>query len=443
MENKNIITGVETVTSVPQASKIYTNVNGALKQASIDNILANSALNVNFNNLQISNRNLWLGTKDFTGIWVNKNLCTVDNETYLGFTVMKRYGNWQGLWQIVPVVQGAPYTFSGYCKKNSGNLYILKSYKVNGSMIEGSNTLLNTSSSWGHFEYTFIAEYTGDLWIRVENNSATATTWVCGFNFASGNKILPWTPAPEDYYQDIGNGMNKFISNPTYSVEGITVVGTGDGTKEIATYTNIYCDLVAGNKYTFVFDTDGTLGTETGTDTVQVFLLKDNGVTTYYYFEKLSTTFTCGVSGRYYLKVDINKDNTTHWFKSLKIENGTKATPFSLSPEDLKNQLNGIPFTITAASNITLSGIDARYFGKQTHIHCVVKSTVTHVKNQSFLAGTIPIKPSSPDIVGIATVMTTPNTFFTATALIHAESATGSLYLLPMTDIATTDIIYL
>ena len=114
-------------------------------------------------------------------------------------------------------------------------------------------------------------------------------------------------------------GRNLFISG-SYNTKMVTISGSGDGSNELINQTDIHAYLKAGVQYIFSCDTDGVYGGSG--DTVEVFLLKDNTYNTYYRMGSNVQIFTPSVSGTYYLRLDINQNNKTHWFSDIQIEEG-------------------------------------------------------------------------------------------------------------------------
>lgn len=92
--------------------------------------------------------------------------------------------------------------------------------------------------------------------------------------------------------------------------------------------TNHYCYLEAGKQYTFSCKTDATWGGSTSTDTVEVFLLKDNNYDLYISINANPKTFTVTETGYYFIRYDINKNGVTHSFWDMQIEEGSVATDF-------------------------------------------------------------------------------------------------------------------
>lgn len=93
-------------------------------------------------------------------------------------------------------------------------------------------------------------------------------------------------------------------------------------------HTNYNCYLEEGKTYAVSFESDGEGGGQAGTDTVQIWLLKDNEYTYKYSFSSKAMTFTPEASGYYYLRFDVNKNATTHSFWNIQVEQGTTATSY-------------------------------------------------------------------------------------------------------------------
>lgn len=169
------------------------------------------------NDVQVGGRNLYLGTKDFSGEWININSWNRLQETYNGFTVMSRTGEWTGLYQSFYGVVGETYTFSGYVKKTDGDTFAFaNSNKPSYAVSNPSYAVIGTAVNvWEHFSFTTTVTQTGILLFRVENNSSTGTTYICGLKLEKGNKATDWSPAPEDVEADATKKANEAAKTAT------------------------------------------------------------------------------------------------------------------------------------------------------------------------------------------------------------------------------------
>lgn len=117
----------------------------------------------------------------------------------------------------------------------------------------------------------------------------------------------------------------NLLYTPYTESNKLTITATKD---DNAIVTGYYCFLEADKKYTFSCKTDGAWGGTGGTDTVEVFLLKDKAYTSYVSITSNPKTITVSLTGNYFLRVDVNKSGTTHSFWDIQIEEGGVATDF-------------------------------------------------------------------------------------------------------------------
>ncbi|MCR1132724.1 hypothetical protein NE172_17520, partial [Clostridium botulinum] len=126
----------------------------------------------------------------------------------------------------------------------------------------------------------------------------------------------------------LSSDKNLFSINDKF-----TLKGSGDGTTEQVIVYDYFSYLEKGKNYTFSCKTDGVWGFN-GSDTVEAYLLKDKKTDNLIQIRTNPYTFTCNVTGKYYLRLDINKNNTTHSFWDIQIEEGTTATSYEEYKED-------------------------------------------------------------------------------------------------------------
>lgn len=128
--------------------------------------------------------------------------------------------------------------------------------------------------------------------------------------------------------------------------ETITITGTGDGTGEGYVVFDHPIQLEKGKTYSFGFKSDGSYSATNGTDSVEAFLLKDAKTTIYQQMQGFKTVFTCHTSGVYYPRFDVNKNNTTHKFWDIQLEESPATTTY----EDYKTNILRTPETLTLRS---------------------------------------------------------------------------------------------
>lgn len=141
---------------------------------------------------------------------------------------------------------------------------------------------------------------------------------------------------------DIGNvnimfGINKYTSN-----NPLELVATSDNYH--VDFADIYVDLVSDEEYIFSCETDGIWGTDSGIDTVEAFLLQDNTYGNYIHMNSQNNyVFKVSETGRYNLRLDVNKNGSKKYFWNIQIQKGNKASNgWSQNPYDLEDVIQEI-----------------------------------------------------------------------------------------------------
>ena len=170
-----------------------------------------------------------------------------------------------------------------------------------------------------------------------------------------GNKATDWTVAPEDIdaefvsmttqYSELLQDLNgfKFTVSNTYTtlnilrncnkyteINKLKLTANKDNYFEI---TDIEVELIKGEQYTFSCDTDGMWGTGTD-DTVEAYLLLNGSYETYFRVED-KYSFVAPETGKYILRLDVNKNGCTHYFWNIMLEKGSIATDWKPNLTDL------------------------------------------------------------------------------------------------------------
>lgn len=157
------------------------------------------------NNLQIGGRNLYLGTKDFSGNWRNLPQWKVESEKYKGLTVISRYLTWNGVDkpQDVTCKAGDIFTYSIYAKTSGEDTQAVVTCP---GQTNFEAIYVTVSSEWKR--YTFVIQATTDGYMspRISKTESNyVSLYICGIKLESGNKATDWTPAPEDIDSDISS----------------------------------------------------------------------------------------------------------------------------------------------------------------------------------------------------------------------------------------------
>ena len=155
--------------------------------------------------IQIGGRNLYKGTKDFTGdAWFNNDNWISDG-TVNGFVVKKRSkALWAGLVQAINAEIGDIYTYSAYVKTDApGNILCIwhcgtqDSNSANATILKMDSPPV-TANVYVKMTLTFEITKSGIIRPGIEPQKADGNVWVYGIKVEKGNKATDWTPAPED-----------------------------------------------------------------------------------------------------------------------------------------------------------------------------------------------------------------------------------------------------
>ena len=155
--------------------------------------------------IQIGGRNLYKGTKDFTGdAWFNNDMWVSDG-TVNGFVVKKRSkALWAGLVQDINAEIGDIYTYSAYVKTDTpGNILCIwhcgtqDSNSANATILKMDSPPV-TANVYVKMTLTFEITKSGIIRPGIEPQKDDGNVWVYGIKVEKGNKATDWTPAPED-----------------------------------------------------------------------------------------------------------------------------------------------------------------------------------------------------------------------------------------------------
>ena len=189
-------------------SQVKTTANSASqKTATLETGL--NGLSAKFDNLTVGGVNLFKGSRDFSGNWVNSN-SGVYAEDYRGVKIFKKQTVWGGLSQYFEAKAGEEYVFSAYVKssaKTDGvNFYLnhdSKQPKAMGRVSLESVTNQDLVSFGLTDEYQRIVikiKITSSGWImpRVERYDTNAYLFFGGYKLERGNVATDYSPNEAD-----------------------------------------------------------------------------------------------------------------------------------------------------------------------------------------------------------------------------------------------------
>ena len=173
--------------------------------------------------VSVGGRNLYTGTRDFSGTkWYYRDSYVFDG-TYNGFKVWKRTGAWNGSWQSISVEAGDVFTFSAWAKRSSSGPYV--GCFLNGSAVTGEAIYSNETqwpvNQWFKLIHTTKITKAGQMHYGIESSNSNPW-WICGIKLEKGNKATDWSPAPEDQVA-VGDVVNQVNSELKISGNSIAL----------------------------------------------------------------------------------------------------------------------------------------------------------------------------------------------------------------------------
>ena len=224
-------TGTTTLNGKLNDFRIYDH---CLSAAEVKEIAQGLVVHYKLNGNLFGNPNLYTGSKNFSGSWVNGSAWTTSTETYQNFTVKQKSTTWGGLAQNISCTNGDIFTISFYGKvENGGNILsihrsslgnVTTGLTILGGNFSGGTTWVNTSengSQWKRYWATLqitSADITYLQW-RLENSINGKNFYICGIKLEKGAAVTPWCLA--DSEMNIDRTIVKDSSG--YGYNGIVV----------------------------------------------------------------------------------------------------------------------------------------------------------------------------------------------------------------------------
>ncbi|WP_029188741.1 phage tail spike protein [Streptococcus suis] len=173
----------------------------------------------------IGGRNLFKGSREFSGVWYNAGNGSFFEE-YKDVHIHRTKTAWLGKSQRISVKSGEIYTFSFYAKSDSENdgIMFYLSHSGTGTPAQGHpvNKYIAISTDYQRYSITFKIISNGIIVPRLERTNTTSSLFFGGFKLEIGSISTDWSPAPED------------ISNEIESVKTI-ITQTASGVEQVST----------------------------------------------------------------------------------------------------------------------------------------------------------------------------------------------------------------
>ncbi|BCK44629.1 hypothetical protein DAT300_01680 [Streptococcus suis] len=166
-------------------------------------------------NIEVGGRNLFKGSRDFSGVWFN-NGNGVFFEEYKGVHIHRTKTAWLGKSQSIYVKSGEIYTFSFYAKSDSENDAVMfyLSHSATGTPAQGhpNNKNIGISTDYQRYSVTIKIASDGIIVPRLERTNTTSFLFFGGFKLETGILATDWSPAPEDIQAGIDTKADQVLT---------------------------------------------------------------------------------------------------------------------------------------------------------------------------------------------------------------------------------------
>ncbi|HIH8008331.1 TPA: phage tail spike protein [Streptococcus suis] len=179
---------------------------------------------------EIGGRNLFKGSRDFSGVWHNAGNGSFFEE-YKGVHIHRTKTAWFGKSQRIPVKSGEIYTFSFYAKSDSENdrIVFYLSHSSTGTPAQGhpNNKYIAISSNYQRYSITIKIASDGIIVPRLEKTNTTGFLFFGGFKLETGAIPTDWSPAPEDLATVTAlHSVNDTVKSHTRTIGAVGETGS-------------------------------------------------------------------------------------------------------------------------------------------------------------------------------------------------------------------------
>ncbi|HEM5195339.1 TPA: matrix-binding protein EbhB [Streptococcus suis] len=173
----------------------------------------------------IGGRNLFKGSRDFSDVWYNAGNGSFF-EDYKDVHIHRTKTAWLGKSQRISVKSGEIYTFSFYAKSDSENdgIMFYLSHSGTGTPAQGhpNNKYIAISTDYQRYSITFKITSNGIIVPRLERTNTASFLFFGGFKLETGSISTDWSPAPEDF----SNEIESVKTTITQTASGVEQVST-------------------------------------------------------------------------------------------------------------------------------------------------------------------------------------------------------------------------
>ena len=219
--------------------------------------------------VRVGGVNLFKGSKDFSGSWVNLGNWTRESEKYQGMTVMSRVGTWFGISQAFETKKGEVYTLSFYIKSSIDrdriNVYLTHASTNQLARTSPYMSSVNISNEWQRTSVTFEITESGFILPRIERFNTEAPVYVAGLKLERGNISTDYSESPEDTSAYISTVESNFIQRADALDAGVSRLTEGLRTKADISSLNVTAENIRQSVKSLETDTQNKLNQKLST----------------------------------------------------------------------------------------------------------------------------------------------------------------------------------
>ncbi|MBZ2109884.1 phage tail protein [Streptococcus infantis] len=213
--------------------------------------------------VRVGGVNLFKGSKDFSGSWVNLGNWTRESEKYQGMTVMSRVGTWFGISQAFETQKGEVYTLSFYIKSSIDrdriNVYFTHASTNQRARTSPYMSSVAISNEWQRTSVTFEITESGFILPRIERFNTEAPVYVAGLKLERGNISTDYSEAPEDIEGQISIVESSFRQRADALDAGVSRLTEGLRTKADISSLNVTAENIRQSVKSLETDTQNKL----------------------------------------------------------------------------------------------------------------------------------------------------------------------------------------
>lgn len=213
--------------------------------------------------VRVGGVNLFKGSKDFSGSWVNLGNWTRESEKYQGMTVMSRVGTWFGISQAFETQKGEVYTLSFYIKSSIDrdriNVYFTHASTNQLARTSPYMSSVAISNEWQRTSVTFEITESGFILPRIERFNTEAPVYVAGLKLERGNISTDYSEAPEDIEGQISIVESSFRQRADALDAGVSRLTEGLRTKADISSLNVTAENIRQSVKSLETDTQNKL----------------------------------------------------------------------------------------------------------------------------------------------------------------------------------------